>query len=150
MFLLRLLAFFYLVYCVTYFARSLLGAMPQSRGPRPQGGPRPPPPGFDDFGPYGPFGPFGPFGQQQQQTGQRRTYQQAPPRPPPRAEEPSPYTILGVSPGASSEEVRKAYQNKVREYHPDRTGNLPKELRDLAERRTKEITNAYNQLKRGR
>ena len=150
MFFLRLLAFFYLVYCVTYFARSLLGAMPQNRGPRPQGGRRQPPPPFDDFGPYGPFGPFGPFGPQQQSSQRRYEQYAPPPRPPPRAQEPSPYTILGVSPGASADEVRRAYQNKVREYHPDRTGNLPQELRELAERRTKEITSAYNQLKRGR
>lgn len=155
MFLLRLLALFYLAYCVAYFARVLLNGKPQPQDPRaqdpfgPQARRRPPPP-FDDFGPYGPFGPFGPFGQQrQQQQQQQYQYQQQQP-PPRRAEEPSPYAILGVRPGASADEVRRAYQTKVREYHPDRTGNLPPELKELAEKRTKEITNAYNSLKRSR
>ena len=31
------------------------------------------------------------------------------------------YSILGLTPSASSAEVRKAYRNKVMQYHPDRT-----------------------------
>lgn len=157
MFLLRLLALFYLAYCVAYFFRVLLAGKPGAQEPGhkdpfgARSGQRPPPP-FDDFGPYGPFGPFGPFAQQrqqQQQYQQQYQYQQQQ-RPTARADEPSPYAILGVRPGATADEVRRAYQTKVREYHPDRTGNLPPELKELAEKRTKEITNAYNHLKRGR
>ena len=31
----------------------------------------------------------------------------------------NPYTILGISPGASKKEVKNAYRNKVKKCHPD-------------------------------
>lgn len=68
--------------------------------------------------------------------------------PPPRSSGPSPYEVLGVSPQASQEEVRRAYQKLVQQYHPDQVSHLGAELREVAERRTKEINAAYNQLKR--
>ncbi len=74
------------------------------------------------------------------------------PRVPPRREAPaserSPDDVLGVSPGATSEQIRAAYQRLVRENHPDRVADMSREIRDLAERRTKEINRAYEQLKR--
>lgn len=74
-----------------------------------------------------------------------------PPPPPPRPSEPpekTAYEVLGVNAYASKQEIRAAYQTLIRQYHPDLTSNLAPELRDLAEKRTKEITAAYNQLKR--
>ena len=62
----------------------------------------------------------------------------------------SPYDVLGVSPQATSEEIRAAYQKLMREYHPDRVADLGSELRELAEKRSKEINAAYAALtKRG-
>lgn len=58
-----------------------------------------------------------------------------------------PYTILGVARGASSEQIRAAFQQKIRQYHPDQVAHLGPELRQLAEQRAKHITAAYNQLK---
>ena len=60
----------------------------------------------------------------------------------------SAYDVLGISPGATRAEIRAAYQRAIQEYHPDRVEGMAKELRELAEKRTKEINAAYEQLKR--
>jgi DnaJ-class molecular chaperone len=87
--------------------------------------------------------------QQRQQQPQRGRQSVPPPGAPPRqAATPSPWEILGVSPDATQREIRQAYQKLVQQYHPDKVGDMGPELRELAERRTKEITAAYNQLKR--
>lgn len=53
-----------------------------------------------------------------------------------------PYKILGVSPDASEEEVKKAYRELARKYHPDNYRNNP--LADLATEKMKEINEAYD------
>jgi DnaJ-class molecular chaperone len=68
-----------------------------------------------------------------------------PPIPPP-AGEPDPYEVLGVARGASPEDIRAAYQKKVRENHPDKVAGMSQEIRDLAQRRTQEINVAYDKL----
>lgn len=59
-----------------------------------------------------------------------------------------PFAVLQVTRGSSLEQIRRAYQARVRLYHPDRLVDLAPELKDLAERRTKEINEAYATLKR--
>lgn len=59
----------------------------------------------------------------------------------------SPHAVLGVPPGAPHEEIRRAYQQRMREYHPDRVAGLAPEIRELAERRSKEINQAYDALR---
>ena len=34
--------------------------------------------------------------------------------------EPNPYKVLGVSEDATDEEIKKAYRDLVRKYHPDK------------------------------
>ena len=60
-----------------------------------------------------------------------------------------PYSILGVSPGASDEEVKTAYRNLARRYHPDNyDDNNP--LKDLAKDKMQEINAAYDEIQRDR
>lgn len=58
-----------------------------------------------------------------------------------------PYKVLGVSPGASQEEIKKAYRELVKKYHPDKYVNNP--LGDLAAEKLKEVNEAYNMLTGG-
>lgn len=55
-----------------------------------------------------------------------------------------PYGVLGVSPSASDEEIKKAYRELVKKYHPDNYANNP--LADLAEAKMKEINEAYDAI----
>ncbi|MEA4887952.1 MAG: DnaJ domain-containing protein [Clostridiaceae bacterium] len=56
----------------------------------------------------------------------------------------SPYEVLGVTPGASADEIKKAYRNLVKQYHPDNYKNHP--LENLAKEKMQEINEAYDQL----
>ena len=55
-----------------------------------------------------------------------------------------PYEVLGVPHGASEEEIKKAYRELARKYHPDNYTNNP--LADLAQEKMKEINEAYDAL----
>ena len=55
-----------------------------------------------------------------------------------------PYQVLGVNPGASDDEVKRAYREMSRKYHPDTYANNP--LSDLAEEKFKEVQEAYRQI----
>ncbi|SFI37286.1 J domain-containing protein [Nitrosomonas sp. Nm34] len=57
------------------------------------------------------------------------------------------YTILGVRLDATPSDIRWAYKRKIKEYHPDKVSTLDVEIRDLAERKSKEIIGAYRMLK---
>ena len=48
------------------------------------------------------------------------------------------------------EEIRRRYKEKLLQYHPDRVQHLGKEFQEIAERRTKEITEAYQRILRER
>ena len=58
----------------------------------------------------------------------------------------TPYEILGVPPNAGREEIRSAYLNLAGRYHPDKVAHLGKEFQEMAEKRFKEIQNAYERL----
>jgi hypothetical protein len=58
-----------------------------------------------------------------------------------------PYTVLGLSRGASAQEIREAYRRLASQYHPDKVIHLGHEFRELAEIRFKEIQAAYQELK---
>lgn len=56
----------------------------------------------------------------------------------------NPYEVLGIKEGASEEEVKRAYREMVKKYHPDQYQNNP--LSDLAEERLREINTSYDFL----
>ncbi len=59
-----------------------------------------------------------------------------------------PYKVLGVEPSASDDEIRNAYRDLARKYHPDKYVDNP--LSGLAEEKMKEINEAYDQIKKMR
>ncbi len=59
-----------------------------------------------------------------------------------------PYQVLGVSRNASDEEIKKAYRNLSRRYHPDANVNNPNKAQ--AEEKFKQVQQAYDQIMKER
>lgn len=59
-----------------------------------------------------------------------------------------PYKVLGVSRDASDEEIKKAYRDLARKYHPDNYVDNP--LSDLVQEKMKEINEAYETIRKER
>jgi len=59
-----------------------------------------------------------------------------------------PYEVLGVSSSASDEEIKRAYRDLARKYHPDNYADNP--LADLAQEKMKDINEAYDSITRSR
>jgi len=55
------------------------------------------------------------------------------------------YKVLGVDPSATPEELKKAYRDLVKEWHPDRVLHNPR-LHKNAQEKLREINEAYDQL----
>ena len=53
-----------------------------------------------------------------------------------------PYQVLGVSPDASDEEIKRAYRRLAKQYHPDANPGA-----EEAARRMKEVNEAYDRIK---
>jgi molecular chaperone DnaJ len=60
----------------------------------------------------------------------------------------NPYSVLGVPENASDEEVKRAYRELSRKYHPDSYVDNP--LKDLAEDKFKEVQEAYDMIMKQR
>ena len=60
----------------------------------------------------------------------------------------NPYEVLGVSPNATDEEVKKAYRDLARKYHPDKYRDS--DLADLASEKMKEVNAAYEEIQKMR
>ena len=57
----------------------------------------------------------------------------------------NPYTVLGVSPNATDDEIKEAYRKLAKKYHPDINPD-----KELAEAKMKEINYAYDTIKKMR
>ena len=59
----------------------------------------------------------------------------------------NPYKVLGVSPDADEETIKKAYRELVKKYHPDKYVNTP--MAEVAGEKMKEINQAYDMITKG-
>lgn len=60
----------------------------------------------------------------------------------------NPYKVLEVSERATNSEIKEAYRKKLQEYHPDKVNHMGPELKSLAGKKTSEIIEAFNSIKR--
>jgi hypothetical protein len=71
-----------------------------------------------------------------------------PPPAPPAPEVKDPWTVLGIARGTPPDEARRAFRTLIAQYHPDKVAHLAPEFHALAERRTREILDAWADLER--
>ena len=60
----------------------------------------------------------------------------------------NPYKVLGVDPSATDEEIKTAYRNLARKYHPDKYRDS--DLAEMAEEKMKEVNAAYEEIQQMR
>ena len=62
------------------------------------------------------------------------------------------YKILGCSPSASNDEIKRTYKKQIRSYHPDviASKELAPEFMEFAKQQTQRITEAYDAIRKER
>jgi len=60
------------------------------------------------------------------------------------------YQILGISPSATDDEVRQAYRKHAMQNHPDRVAQMSEEVRQAAQKKFQEVTEAKNLIFKSR
>lgn len=60
------------------------------------------------------------------------------------------YKILGIDANATDEEVKKAYREMAKKYHPDKVAYLGEDVRKSAEQKLQEVNEAYDKIKKQR
>ncbi len=56
--------------------------------------------------------------------------------------------LLGLKPGFTQKQLKEAYREAVKQNHPDKVASLSNEFKALAEKRTKQINQAFDLLGR--
>ena len=62
----------------------------------------------------------------------------------------SAYRVLGITPDASDDEVKKAYRRLALEHHPDKVSALGEDIRNAAEKKFQEINAAKDKIFKAR
>ena len=60
------------------------------------------------------------------------------------------YQLMGVSPDATDDEVRRAYKKMALQHHPDRVAHLGEDIRKAAEKKFQEINEAKDRIFKAR
>jgi DnaJ like chaperone protein len=58
--------------------------------------------------------------------------------------------VLGISPTASDDEVKKAYRQMALKHHPDKVSTLGEDVKKAAEKKFQEINNAKDIIYKSR
>ena len=61
----------------------------------------------------------------------------------------NPYSVLGITPDATDEEIKSAYRTLARKYHPDNFSD-DNPLKELAKEKMQAINSAYDEIVRSR
>lgn len=56
------------------------------------------------------------------------------------------YKVLGLEPGVTKQQVKKAYRNLALKHHPDRVAHLGPEYQEQSKRKFQEIVNSYEKV----
>ena len=62
----------------------------------------------------------------------------------------SAYSVLGISPSATDDEVKAAYRRMAMKNHPDKVASLGPEVQKAAEEKFRKIQEAYESIKKQR
>ena len=62
----------------------------------------------------------------------------------------SAYKILGIDSNATDDEIKKAYREMAKKYHPDKVAYLGEDVRKSAEQKLQEVNEAYEKIKKQR
>lgn len=62
----------------------------------------------------------------------------------------SAYTILGINHDASEEEIKAAYREMAKKYHPDKVAHLGDDVKKAAEEKFQSVNEAYEAIKKER
>lgn len=60
------------------------------------------------------------------------------------------YNILNLKSDATFDDIKASYKKKMKEYHPDKVSGLGEELQELARKKTVEINEAYDFIRKTR
>ena len=62
----------------------------------------------------------------------------------------SAYSVLGVSPSASDDEVKAAYRRMAMKNHPDKVATLGPDIQKAAAEKFRQVQEAYESIKKER